>query len=140
MTSDTPADYHAKLERFLEDFTNHRHDTRNFAQRFDIFESKAAIAHHEIHEMHSIAMVAQGLFQSFGGIRQDIADIRSSLLSKATDRSGIPASIVMQMFLLYTIAIAVPVWLLVVIGTNTALNVSRDGVAITAEEPKGEGL
>ena len=123
-----------KLDRMVQDFTSHRHEMRNLIQNFNIHRTESAIANKQVDDIHGNIKIAQGAFQNFTSIPKDLADIRSSLLDKATNRTGIPASIVMQMFLLYTIAIAIPIWLPIIIGTNTTLNINRDGVGIVSQQ------
>lgn len=122
------------IEQALEQLKGHRHDFKNFLNNYTMLSANNMTANRQIDEIHGAVKVGQGALQAFSTIPKDLAEIKSGLLNKATDRSGIPYQIVMLLLTLFAILVAIPTWLPLLTGSNIKLNVSRDGVGIESQQ------
>lgn len=126
------------LEQALVELRGHRHDFKNLVQNFNTMSTNAIVAHKQVDDIHGTVKMAQGALQAFSSIPRDLADIKSGLITKATDRSGIPYPIVMLLLVLFALLVAIPTWLPLLVGSNLKLNVNRDGLGIESQQTQGQ--
>jgi hypothetical protein len=126
------------LEEALRELRGHRHDFRNFLQNFNILATNDSVANKQTDEMHGTMKMAQGALQAFSSVPNDLRDIKTSLVEKATSRSGIPYPIVMLLLVLFALLVAVPTWLPILVNTNSKFNVSKSGLGIETSQNQRE--
>jgi len=122
------------IEQGLLELRGHRHEFKSFVNHYNVLSTNKIRSHRQIDDIHENFKVAQGALQTFGSIPRDLAEIKSGLLAKATDRSGIPYTIVMMIMILFALLVAIPNWIPLFSDRNMKLNVSRDGLGIESQQ------